>query len=69
VTVTVVEVPAEKMTRLLVGEDATVWHVSRRKRRHHPGITVHPAKLDEMVGAQAFGGQAVSVEGSTNGLP
>jgi hypothetical protein len=64
VAVPVVEVSAEKLARLLVGEDTAVLCARGHEGGHHPAITVHPAKLDEMLGAQPFGDQAVSVEGS-----
>ena len=63
VAVPMVEVSAEKLARLLVREDAAVGCACGGEGGHHPAITVHPAKLDEMLGAQAFGDQTVSVEG------
>jgi hypothetical protein len=59
----VVQVSVEKQFRLLIGKDAAVGRAGGCKRRHHPGITVHPAKLAEVLGAQAFGDQTLSVEG------
>jgi hypothetical protein len=52
------QVPAEKPSRFLVGEDAAVGD----EGRHDSGITVHPAKLVEMFGAKALGDQAVGGE-------
>jgi hypothetical protein len=47
----VVEVSAEKPACFLVGEDAAVLCASWREGSQNPAITVHPAKLDEMLGA------------------
>ena len=58
-TLPVVQVPAEELQRLFVGEDATVLHARGCEGYHHPGITVHPAKLIEVLVAQALGEQAV----------
>ncbi len=49
------KVSAEELSRLLVGEDAAVGPAGGREGSHHPRITVHPAKLVEMLVAQAFG--------------
>jgi hypothetical protein len=57
VTLSVVQVPAEELQRLFVGEDATVLHARGCEGYHHPGITVHPAKLIEVLVAQALGEQ------------
>ena len=58
-TLSVVQVPAEELQRLFVGEDATVLHARGCEGYHHPGITVHPAKLIEVLVAQALGEHAV----------
>ena len=57
-----VKVSAEKPPRLLVGEDSAVGRARGREGGHHPEITVHLEKRIEVLGAQAYGVQALSAK-------